>query len=103
MNNENFGILYSGYDGGVARGNECSGNGFHGIAVAGQSQPTLEGNICEDNESAGIAYSDEGGGVAKSNECSWNWLGIYVEVTANPELLDNDCHDNIEEDIVDER
>jgi parallel beta-helix repeat protein len=56
-----------------------------------------------DNSEAGIAYFDEAGGVAQGNECSGNLYGIYVEATADPELVDNDCHDNSKADIVDER
>jgi parallel beta-helix repeat protein len=51
----------------------------------------------------GIYYIDEAGGVAQENECSGNQWGIYVAATANPELIDNDCHNNIEADIADER
>jgi parallel beta-helix repeat protein len=101
--NTYYGIVYSGHSGGTARYNECIGNGGIGIAVAEQAEPTLEENICEDNELAGIYYVDEAGGVARGNECSGNQWGIYVEATADPELIDNDCHDYSEADIVDER
>ena len=56
-----------------------------------------------DNKDSGIAYFDSAGGVARGNECTRNWCGICIEETANPELVDNDCHDNTEADILDLR
>jgi parallel beta-helix repeat protein len=102
-NNTYYGILYRGNTSGTARHNECSGNGEVGITVIERARPTLEENVCEDNGVVGIYYTDEAGGVARENECSGNMYGIYVEATANPELIDNDCHDNSEVDIVDDR
>jgi parallel beta-helix repeat protein len=98
-----IGIYYVDEAGGVARRNECSGNGEAGIIVAYQAEPTLEENVCEDNGVVGIGYADEAGGVARGNECSGNRYGIVVTDAANPELIDNDCHDNIEADVLDER
>jgi len=103
MDNEYYGILFSDRSNGTARHNDCSGNGEGGIAVAGQAQPTLEENVCKDNNLVGIYYADDTGGVAQGNECSGNWVGIYVEEAANPDLVDNDCHDNSEADVLDKR
>jgi parallel beta-helix repeat protein len=102
-NNEGSGIMYYGMGGGDARRNECYENDGSGILVGLLSEPTLEENVCRDNKMAGISYSDESGGVARGNECSGNLVGIYVEATANPELIDNDCHGNSGGDILDGR
>jgi parallel beta-helix repeat protein len=102
VSNKQVGIRYSGSAGGVARQNECSGNGWHGISVSDQAQPTLENNKCGDNSKAGIGYWENAGGVARGNECWKNKWGIYVKATARPELVDNYCHDN-EVDVLDER
>jgi parallel beta-helix repeat protein len=96
------GIGYRDNAGGVARQNECSGNGDFGIGVGDQAQPTLEGNICRDNEFAGIGYFGNASGVARQNECSGNTCGIFIMDAADPDLVDNDCHDN-SVDILDER
>jgi parallel beta-helix repeat protein len=105
-------------------GNVCRDNSMHGIAVFNQAQPTLEENVCKDNEEVGIRFADTSGGAARQNECSQNKLtgiavveeaqpsiegnicvgnrwGIWVDETANPELVDNDCRDNSEADIED--
>ena len=73
---------------------------MHGIAIYDKAQPTLEENRCENNNEVGIRYSDSAGGVARQNLCSGNRWGIYIEKTAIPELLENDCHDNREGNIV---
>lgn len=86
----------------MARQNECLGNGIDGIAVEDQAAPTLEGNICTDNQKAGIAYFDNGGGVGRRNECSENSYGVYIDVEANPDLVDNYWHDN-QQDVRDDR
>jgi parallel beta-helix repeat protein len=103
MDNAYYGILFFGHSSGTARHNECSGNDGYGIALGEQAQPTLEENVCTDNNLVGIYYADEAGGVARWNECSGNLIGIYVEAAADPELIDNDCYDNSEADVVDER
>ena len=94
------GIIHSSA-GGVARQNLCTGNGLHGISVNERAQPTLESNECKDNGRAGIRYWDTAGGVARQNLCTANRWGIYIEKTAAPELVENDCHGNTEGDIVD--
>ena len=38
-----------------------------------------------------------------ANECAENLVGIYVQGTATPDLNNNNCHDNLEEDIQDDR
>jgi nitrous oxidase accessory protein NosD len=63
----------------------------------------LEANICANNEWAGVAYSDTSAGAARQNECVGNEVGLFVDETADPELDDNDCHDNTETDIRDLR
>jgi parallel beta-helix repeat protein len=101
--NELAGIAYSYNTGGVARQNECAGNGRYGIGILGQAEPTLEGNVCTNNLDAGIAYFDDASGVARQNECAQNALGFFIAETADPELVDNNCHDNVEEDVRDLR
>ena len=95
------GIGYMGNQGGIARENECTGNAI-GIAVALESVPTVERNICNEND-YGMAYWDSAGGKNSQNECSRNKIGIVVKASANPALADNDCRDNSEEDIQDLR
>jgi parallel beta-helix repeat protein len=102
-NNTYDGIWYYGYAGGTASRNECSENGYDGIGAGDLAQPTLEENICQDNDEVGIAFFDESGGVARGNECSGSLYGIYVAATADPDLVDNDCHDNSEANVLDER
>lgn len=97
------GIMYYGYASGIAHRNECSGNGYGGISVAERARPTLEENVCEDNGLSGIYYTDEASGISRENECSGNRWGIYLEESAYPELIDNNCHDNTEADVQDER
>ena len=41
--------------------------------------------------------------MARQNECVGNKWGIYVEDTASPELVDNDCSENTKADIDDRR
>jgi parallel beta-helix repeat protein len=62
--------------------------------VRDRAQPTLEGNVCTNNVEGGISYLHYAGGVARQNECSGNLVGIYIEEAADPELVDNNCHDN---------
>lgn len=97
------GIMYASSAGGMALGNTCSENGLHGIEVQAQARPMLQANLCTDNAQAGIGYSAKAGGVAFRNQCSGNRWGIYVAETADPELKENECHDNAHEDILDLR
>jgi parallel beta-helix repeat protein len=123
--NEGVGIEHGGTAGGVARQNQCAGNGIAGILVFEQAQPTLEENVCMDNEVAGIGYIDSAAGVARQNQCMGNdngilirqeahptleqnvctnnGVGISIRETADPDLIDNDCHDNVEANIRDVR
>jgi len=101
--NGEAGLFYGGNASGVARGNECSDNGLHGIGLQDQAHPTLEENVCARNKECGIMYFDTTGGVARRNECSGNRWGIYVAETADPSLMDNNCHDNTSRDIWDKR
>jgi parallel beta-helix repeat protein len=73
----------------------CRNNGLHGIALSGQTQPTLEGNTCESNEECGIAYFDSAGGTARNNTCRKNgYHGIQVSDQAQPTLEANTCEGN---------
>ena len=101
--NEQCGIAYLGNAAGVARHNLCSENGYHGIGLQGEAQPTLEANICSNNQRCGIMYSENAGGLARQNECVSNGVGIAVAESANPQLVDNNCHDNTTRDIWDKR
>ena len=70
-------------------------NGASGIELRGQSQPILEGNICQDNKKAGIAYFDNAQGTARGNTCIQNeWHGVVVRGQAKPILENNICKDN---------
>lgn len=95
--------MYADSAGGVARQNKCFANGLHGIEVQDQATPTLEANVCSGNTQAGVGYSASAGGVGLQNECLKNRWGIYVAKSAGPQLVDNDCHDNSEQDILDLR
>lgn len=97
------GIAYLEEAGGEASRNSCMWNGT-GISVSGQAQPRLEENLCRGNVEAGIAYTGEGGGECYVNECLENGrYGIRLAESADPDLAYNDCRDNLEEDILDER
>lgn len=102
-NNAEAGIRFADSSGGMARGNSCSGNGLHGFHLGEQANPTLEDNISNDNVEGGFVYFDESSGVARGNACIGNTWGIHVAVTANPELVNNDCRENSEADIDDRR
>ena len=103
LNNTQIGIRFAGSSGGTARRNTSSGNGLHGFQLKEQASATLEGNIANNNVEAGLLYFDGAGGVARQNACMGNKWGIYVEATANPELIDNDCRDNTSADVYDLR
>jgi len=103
LNNVQIGIRFAGSSGGTARRNTSSGNGLHGFQLKEQASPTLEANIANNNVEAGLLYFDGAGGVARQNACVGNKWGIYVEETANPELIDNDCRDNTSADVYDLR
>mgnify|MGYP000624978747 CR=1 FL=1 len=80
---------------GTVRDCEAVENNGAGIYVAGQAQPTLEGNTCSNNELLGIAFFGDAGGVARENECSNNGrMGICVGEQAQPTLEENVCMDN---------
>jgi parallel beta-helix repeat protein len=122
--NSSAGIYYLDKAGGIARQNDCSRNDM-GIAVLDQSQPELEQNTCNDNKVSGIGYSGSAGGSAIQNECSRNTggiaviqqaqpvlegnvcteneYGIFIDSLANPELRENDCHNNTKKNIWDKR
>ncbi len=97
------GIGFYDNSGGIAKHNTCSANGLAGIFVANQAKPSLEGNICADNKRTGIVFANEAAGVARENECYGNPVGLEIAETANPELIDNDFHDNTEDDVRDDR
>jgi len=101
--NESTGIVYFDDASGTAYKNKCSDNGLHGISVNDRAQPALEENVCAANKDSGIVYFGDAGGLARQNECYENKWGIYISATANPSLVDNDCHDNKEADVRDFR
>jgi len=80
---------------GEFRGNRCAQNKFDGISVNDKAHPTITGNLFQDNGNNGIAFLDESTGEATQNECSGNMKCIHIEDTANPEVSDNYCHDNL--------
>jgi len=77
--NVDYGIFYRGGRGSASK-NRCASNGKVGIAVIEDGTPRLEGNICIKNQG-----------------------GIYVEASANPELVDNDLYENTQDDLLDLR
>ncbi|MCK4472508.1 MAG: right-handed parallel beta-helix repeat-containing protein [Anaerolineae bacterium] len=87
------GLRLQGETTGIVRDCVVVGNYAAGILVEGQSQPTLEGNICTDN-GAGIAYFESASGTARQNKCSRNGEGISVNQHARPTLEGNVCSDN---------
>ena len=87
------GLRLQGETTGIVRGCVAVGNYAAGILVEGQSQPTLEANICTDN-GAGIAYFENASGMARQNKCSRNGEGISVNHHARPTLERNVCSDN---------
>lgn len=121
-----IGIAYFENSGGTAKGNTLKENKRDGIFIMRDAAPELIENICSKNQKYGILYAGTQGGSAKKNQCTFNeWAGImvtensiplleenicfsnqagiYIEDTANPELVDNDLHDNSKEDLVDLR
>ncbi|MHB0875010.1 MAG: protein kinase domain-containing protein [Anaerolineae bacterium] len=103
-NNKDSGITFLGNSRGTASGNQCSGNTLHGIAVGDTATPDLTENICFENADSGIAYFGTAAGSASANEAYGNQVyGIYVEGTANPVLQDNNAHDNLTQDVLDQR
>jgi parallel beta-helix repeat protein len=97
--NELCGIGYKEDAAGTASANECLRNQT-GILLDGRARPKLEGNICNENALSGISYREAATGLASGNECVANErYGISVEVTANPTITGNDCHDNGWSDI----
>jgi len=87
------GLRLQGETTGIVRDCVAVGNYAAGILVEGQSQPTLEGNICTDN-GAGIAYFESASGTARQNKCLRNGEGISVNQHARPTLERNVCSDN---------
>ena len=105
--NQGSGILFASSQG-RAEGNECWGNGKHGIGL--QRDPrwpqyppnaALIGNRCHDNQEAGIClYSSQG--RAEGNECWGNGMhGIVLQRDSDaPQdpsdaaVIGNRCHDN---------
>jgi parallel beta-helix repeat protein len=59
--------------------------------------------IGADKASAAIAYLEHARALARQNECSENALGILVQETADPSLVDNNCRENTEADTWDKR
>ena len=89
------GIWLHGEAYGRVSGCEIFANQTDGIGVAGQSQPVLEGNICQENGGCGIAYYETAAGVARQNTCTGNeQAGIGVGQHAAPTLEANLCQGN---------
>jgi parallel beta-helix repeat protein len=79
----------------VVRKCEAVSNDCHGIAVADQSEATLDSNTCQQNRLCGIAYSDSASGTARGNTCEGNEVdGILVGQQAQPTLEQNTCRQN---------
>ena len=92
--NSSAGIAFASDAGGSASANECLRNQF-GMLLSDRSRPTLESNTCSENALAGIAFTDSASGIASDNVCAYNGrYGISIELTANPSIMGNDCHDN---------
>ena len=119
------GIAYLGQSGGTAIGNTVS-KSRDGIYISEEAAPKLVENLCVDNFEVGIFYSSQYGGSAIRNQCAsngrtgiavtdyssplleenicyGNQVGIFIAETANPELLNNDLHDNTQENLIDLR
>jgi parallel beta-helix repeat protein len=103
VDNEGFGIIYTGEAWGTATGNQCLRNGGTGIFVREEAQLELEENVCANNVRTGITFSHNSGGYAHRNACYENGIGIHITETADPVLEDNHCYDNTEANIMDER
>lgn len=101
--NADSGFVFFGESFAVAVNNECSDNDFYGMIVADAAAPILTENDCNRNGDSGLANFDESSAIISSNECAENLIGIYVQETASPDLNNNNCHDNVEADIEDER
>lgn len=119
------GIAYFDQTGGLASGNTVSNN-RDGIFISAEAAPELVENMCSENFEYGIFYAAQSGGSAIRNQCTGNGkagiaaaenstpllqenicygnlAGIFVAETANPEMANNDLHDNTEDDLVDLR
>ena len=101
--NGKFGIAISENAKGELFKNQVNKNQFSGILLAGEVQAFLEENVCNENVKVGILFRDNSSGTAIHNQCIGNSFGIYVAASANPELVENDCHDNKVADIKDDR
>jgi parallel beta-helix repeat protein len=90
-NNFFTGIYISNSDNGTIRGNNCIGNGVHGIQLTSWSQyNTLTENICKENTNAGFRLQAAIYNVFENNTSNENDVGI--QTTASN---DNPIHWNI--------
>lgn len=121
--NPSYGIVYREDAGGKAINNNFSHNGREGIHIEGNAAPELEGNTCNQNSLAGIYIQDEAAPYLKNNSClqngtaengagivyfdktegvaigntvSGNRDGFFLGGEAAPQLLENNCSENIE-------
>jgi len=101
--NRRFGLVIADNSNSEVRRNQVLNNQFSGILIAGEAQAFLEENVCNENVKVGIFFRDNSSGTAIHNQCIGNSFGIFVDDTANPELVENDCHDNKVADIKDGR
>lgn len=96
------GIGYSDKSFATAYQNQCIENDYHGIELQGKASPAIIKNICSKNYECGIAFFYESSGMAYQNECSENKWGIYIDISADPILIDNILNINTN-DIEDKR
>jgi parallel beta-helix repeat protein len=101
--NAKFGIAIAENATSTVRQNTVTGNKFSGILVSDDAQGTIEENICNQNAKVGIFFRDNSSGSAVRNQCVGNSFGIFIDKSANVELVENDCTENKVADIKDER
>jgi parallel beta-helix repeat protein len=74
---------------------EALRNGFHGILIGGQAQPTLKTNICRDNRGSGIFVTHQVQPTLEGNTCENNLeTGIEYQLSAAGIARRNICTDN---------
>jgi len=100
--NAKFGIAITNSATSTVRKNTVTGNKFSGILIAMDANGIVEENICNQNAKVGIFFRDKSSGSAVRNQCVGNNFGIYVDKTADVELVDNDCSENRVADIQNE-
>ncbi len=90
------GLLMLGGAAGVITGCEFASNALHGVKMAGNAHPILEGNTARSNGKGGIVWFEGSGGTARANTCAANGqYGMAVVDRAAPKLIGNVCADNL--------